>query len=207
MTQNTQVRDSTFDINESMSSAPRRERYRWVFKRRGLLMLPPVLFCLFSTVGDIEWDSAVLPIGLTVFSLGVLLRFWCQLHLHYRLGIHKVLTISGPYEWVRNPIYIGNTLVLLGLCIFSEVVYFLPVMLLWAIVVYSFVVRYEEAHLLNKYGQPYREYCQRVPRWLPRIPSHRKVVAVRKFIPSSILAVTHNLLILLPFVLIELLLD
>lgn len=189
---------------DTTASVRVREKYHWVFKRRGLLMLPPTLFCLFSTIGDVEWDSLVLPLGLAVFGAGVALRFWCQLHLHYRLRVRKVLTTTGPYARVRNPIYIGNVLVLLGLCIFSEVVYFVPIMLLWAGVVYRYVVRYEEAHLLNKYGEAYREYTQRVPRWIPRLGGERsRSVETREFVLSSLWAEAHNLLILLPFVLVE----
>lgn len=179
------------------------QRYHGFFKRRGLLMVPPLLFCLFASVGSVEHDAVVLPLGFAVFFVGVVIRFWAQLHLHYRLRVRKTLTTTGPYAWTRNPIYIGNTAVVLGLCIFSEVVYFLPVMLVWAVVLYNLVIRYEEAHLLTKYGKPYFEYMQQVARWVPSRPKPAPEADVRPHVLTSMWAETHNLLILLPFVLVE----
>ena len=72
--------------------------------------------------------------------------------LHYRLKMRKVLTSTGPYAWVRNPIYIANTSMLVGLTCTSEHFWFVPIMLLWCAVVYHYVVRREESHLRDKYG-------------------------------------------------------
>ena len=72
---------------------------------RGLLVALPYVFQLLVFVDEYEVDSVVWPVGLLVFSLGVSLRIWAQIHLHYRLKIRKILTATGPYAYVRNPIY------------------------------------------------------------------------------------------------------
>src|SRR3954452_17361109 len=94
---------------------------------------------------------------------------WSQKYLGYRLRIKRNITTSGPYALVRNPIYIGNTLVILGTVVMSEVLWMVPVTLLWCAMVYSFVVRYEERLLTAKYGKEYLDYLVAVPRWLPRL--------------------------------------
>ncbi len=80
----------------------------------------------------------------------------------------KELVITGPYRYVRNPIYVGVVLIYIGY--FSWFGY-------WAILIYavlafigahSFVVLYEEPTLKGKFGASYEEYLKNVPRWVPK---------------------------------------
>ena len=175
--------------------------FDFFYKRRGLLMLPPCLFMLFIFSHETEQVAYIWPTGLGVFSAGVALRIWAQMHLHYRLSIRKSLTTTGPYTYVRNPIYIANTTMLLGLTVLSELLWFLPVMLLWCAVVYTFVVKREEAHLTEKYGAPYVAFLESVPRWIPRVPLIMPVRAsVRHFAVQSVVAELHCILWIIPFI-------
>jgi hypothetical protein len=129
--------------------------------------------------------------------------------LHYRLKERKRLTTTGPYAFVRNPIYIANTILLLALCVLSELVWFMPLMLLWCIFVYRKVVAYEEVHLCEKYGDAYRDFLQQIPRWKPqfreRVPAHYG--NLRAYLWPSVLAEVHCVLLLIPFALKEFMLD
>ncbi|MGI6398332.1 MAG: methyltransferase family protein [Desulfomonilia bacterium] len=89
------------------------------------------------------------------------------MHLHYRLKVHKTLTLTGPYLYVRNPIYIGNTLILAGITVLAGLLWFVPVMVIACGFTYHMTVLYEEGHLTRKYGQGYVEFLERIPRWLP----------------------------------------
>ncbi len=178
--------------------------YNMIYKIRGILMAPPFLFLVFVFHGETERDHVIWPVGLAIFGVGVLIRVWAQIHLHYRLRIHKILTKTGPYTYVRNPIYIGNTSMLLGLTVLSELLWFLPVMLLWCMAVYTFVVRREEAHLLQKYGQSYGEFLRNVPRWMPRAAragnGHDSRAQWRCYLWPSIAAELHCFIWLIPLV-------
>lgn len=177
------------------------ERYHFAYRFRGVLMAPPYLFMCCVFLKEWEVDAIIWPLGLMVFGLGVALRIWAQMHLHYRLSVHKQLTTTGPYRWTRNPIYLANATMLLGLTVLSELLWFLLVMLLWCAVVYYFVVRREEAHLLEKYGEPYAQYLARVPRWAPQLPPRRKGAAgAAGFLLPSIRAEVNCLLLLIPLV-------
>ena len=176
-------------------------RKQWVYRIRGLLMLPPAAFIVLFSLGEFENDGLVWPVGLTIFAAGMAIRIWAQMHLHYRLRVHKKLTTTGPYVYVRNPIYIANTLLMLGLTVVSELIWFLPIMLLWCIVLYRYVVRTEEAHLLEKYGEPYAHFIETVPRWIPKIvPGKADRPSVAGFFWSSVTAELHCLLWLLPLI-------
>lgn len=185
-----------------------KERFEWAYRFRGLLMVPPYVALMLVCVGETEHESVIWPIGLVVFFAGVLLRVWAQMHLHYRLRVRKVLTTTGPYSLVRNPIYIANTAILLGLAVVSELLWFVPVMLAWCAVVYALVVCREERHLLSKYGQPYADYLEAVPRWKPSLQGpHSARFAARPFFWASVRAELHCLMWLIPLLGKEFLLD
>ncbi len=78
------------------------------------------------------------------------------------------LVTRGFFNHVRNPLYVGNVLILLGLL----VVWNAPLAYLagvpFFLVGYVAIVAAEEAFLRRKFGAEYDEYARRVPRWLPR---------------------------------------
>src|SRR5262249_44185966 len=74
----------------------------------------------------------------------------------------------GPYRYVRNPMYVGAFLVLLGFGLFEKSPAILLFTLPWFVLAHLFVIVYEEPHLRATFGQTYEQYCQAVGRWLPR---------------------------------------
>jgi len=121
------------------------------------------------------------------------------------VNVHKILTMTGPYAYVRNPVYIANTIMFVSMAFFGQLYWFAPVMAVYCMVIYSIVVRYEESCLLAKYGQPYAEYIDIIPRWLPKfnqIQQHTHT-NVSQFFVSSFFAEAPSLLLLVPFVIEE----
>jgi protein-S-isoprenylcysteine O-methyltransferase Ste14 len=79
---------------------------------------------------------------------------------------------SGPYRWVRNPIYLAALLIVGG-----EAWLFLSLPLLayagaMAVCFHLFVIGYEERTLGRRFGASYAEYRRTVPRWIPHRPRH-----------------------------------
>lgn len=75
---------------------------------------------------------------------------------------------TGPYRYVRNPIYLSAMVIIL-----AEAWLFASVSLLWyaggaAVAFHLLVVAYEEPRLAARFGDGYRDYRRAVPRWLPR---------------------------------------
>jgi protein-S-isoprenylcysteine O-methyltransferase Ste14 len=79
----------------------------------------------------------------------------------------KVFVVSGPYRFSRNPMALGGLLILLG----EAVVYYSPSLLelaiLYGVVVYFNAMFIEEPELRERFGEPYKDYLKRVPRFLP----------------------------------------
>jgi protein-S-isoprenylcysteine O-methyltransferase Ste14 len=111
-------------------------------------------------------------LGAMVFVLALALAAWAIVTIT-RAGSNVPTNLpttsiveSGPYRFTRNPIYLGMFLGLIGLGIAFDNLW-LPMMLVpFASVVRYGVVACEEAYLERKFGDVYRGYRSRVPRWL-----------------------------------------
>ena len=75
---------------------------------------------------------------------------------------------AGPYRYVRNPMYVGGFIVLLGFGLIERSPAILLFTLPWLLLAHLFVILYEEPHLRSTFGETYEEYCRTVRRWLPR---------------------------------------
>jgi protein-S-isoprenylcysteine O-methyltransferase Ste14 len=81
----------------------------------------------------------------------------------------KELVTTGPYHYIRNPIYGGVLLIFLGHFLWFGYWALLIYTVLAFLGVHFFIIAYEEPILKRKFGAAYEEYLRRVPRWLPRV--------------------------------------
>jgi protein-S-isoprenylcysteine O-methyltransferase Ste14 len=114
-------------------------------------------------------------IGLVSISLGVVLLASCILEFA-RAGrgtlapvdAPRKLVVRGLYRYVRNPMYLSVTGIVLGEALMARSG---PLLLYWAgffAAANLFVIAYEEPALRRRFGDPYTRYTERVGRWLPR---------------------------------------
>lgn len=80
------------------------------------------------------------------------------------------LVVTGPYRWVRNPMYLGVELVILGQAALLRQPVLLAYGVVVGVVVASFVHLYEEPTLRASHGSAYDAYRDAVPAWVPRPP-------------------------------------
>lgn len=141
------------------------------FKLRGILVLPPILVLFLCLRWEWEYEPGLWTTGLLLFLPGVVLRVWAQRHLKYRLKERHRLATRGPYACTRSPVYLGNLLILAGLCVLCELPWMIPLACGWALLVYDCAIRFEETRLAKRHGDAYATYCRQVNRWWPRIPA------------------------------------
>jgi protein-S-isoprenylcysteine O-methyltransferase Ste14 len=79
----------------------------------------------------------------------------------------KQLVVSGLYRYVRNPMYLGVLLVLIGESLLFQSSSFLIYTLIWLALVHLNVLVYEEPNLHQKFDGSYDAYRAHVPRWIP----------------------------------------
>lgn len=175
---------------------------RLLWKHRNVMAGLPLIFVLLSTRGEYGVDRVIWPLALALAILGVVLRAWARRHCAYGQRRPMRLTTSGPYACVRNPLYIGNLLIIMGAAVASELVWATPLILMWAFFVYDRVAQHEERGMIAQYGEDYLRYAAQVPRWLP---ARRLPIGMGE---GNWIAITMhqslNLLVLVPFIAKEL---
>ncbi len=148
---------------------------------RAFAYIPPFIFMMIYSHGEIEDGYIIWPLGISIVLLGVGARAWSTKHVGRRLlGMKKkgkMLIRTGPYSIVRNPLYIGNISIAAGLSILSELIWLVPFLILYFFMLNHFVVLYEEKKLLSRWGDEYQTYLNEVPRWMPRVKKWHGVKA------------------------------
>jgi protein-S-isoprenylcysteine O-methyltransferase Ste14 len=120
-------------------------------------------------------DAALNWVGLALAVAGQVLRF-------YTLGqardgtsgqdanlIAVQLNHRGPYAYVRNPLYVGNLGICLGLMLIAHDPWVYALGLGFFFGSYYFIIRAEENFLRGRFGEAYEDFLRKVPRWLPRL--------------------------------------
>ena len=145
---------------------------------------PPFLFlgalalgCLLSLIlpippGLAQPNTLALMVGLTFVAIGFLLAA-LSVRRFQLAGTSVVpgepstaLVVKGPYAFTRNPIYVGFVLVYFGLAIMLTSLWVLLLSIPLLVILQRGVVEREEAYLDRQFGEAYRKYKARVPRWL-----------------------------------------
>lgn len=130
----------------------------------------------FGRLAPLPWpgvgDLAARSIGLGIGALGVALAVWAIATM-VRAGTAvrpdrgaSVLVTEGPFRRFRNPIYLADTMILLGLAELSKNIWFAIFALLFAILVTWLAILPEERHLEARFGDEYRAYKERSRRWI-----------------------------------------
>jgi protein-S-isoprenylcysteine O-methyltransferase Ste14 len=83
-----------------------------------------------------------------------------------------VLNTTGSYSVVRHPLYLGNSLIALGLSLFSRTWYLPLIVSLATLLYYERIAAREEAFLEERFGEPFREWAARVPALIPRFSGY-----------------------------------
>ena len=118
------------------------------------------------------------PIGFGLASLGALLAGACIVAFVTRgrgtpapFDPPREFVASGPYRYVRNPMYVGAAMVILGCGLVLSSPSVVVLGLAFILIMHLFVVLYEEPALAHRFGATYRSYRSSVRRWLIRKPS------------------------------------
>lgn len=182
----------------------------WTVKARSTLQwwrVPLMTAFVIFGIYLIKSQSVWLWVGMAVTFVGELIQLWAASHLRK----DKALATSGPYSYVRNPMYFGRFFVLFGIIImiqqawWSITQYFnIPLIvvgyvILFALYVYSRIDR-EELRLARIFGEDYILYRGEVRRLLPRLRPYSHAVN-RRFKWSQIVA-NHEYLNLLAILLV-----
>ena len=95
-----------------------------------------------------------LAIGALIATIGEGMRIWAAGHLEKG----REVTMSGPYRLTRHPLYMGSTMIGVGLAVASASVVVAALIGLYLVLTLSAAIATEEAHLTQKFGEAYPAY-------------------------------------------------
>ena len=140
----------------------------------GFLVVVPqrILRASGHVAGDSVGLAEVAGVGIVV--LGFVLVLWCIVTFAFvgegtaaPFDPPRKLVVVGPYRFVRNPIYIGAIVAMLGAAMALWSGWLVLYALVVLIATHLLVILYEEPHLRHVFGQPYEDYLRTVHRWIP----------------------------------------
>jgi len=159
-----------------------------------LLLLAVAIPLLARSRGD--HHTAWVALGFALCVLGQSLRAWVlgvvpdgTSGQNERL-IATDLNTSGPYALTRNPLYLGNLLITLGLCAIAHDAILAALAAVLFALQYRAIIAAEEAFLREKFGARFDEWTSRVPRFWPRGPAPGG--SPRPWSPRRVLRKEHN---------------
>lgn len=138
---------------------------RWTPKlrtRAAWLLAVPFLVLARPTADTLAWGGVVGTVGLA-------LRAWSAGTIHK----NRSLTTSGPYAFMRNPLYLGSFFIGVGLSLAGGSWIWVAVFVGFFGAAYAPTIAAEQARLAELFGSRYADYAQNVPALVPRLTPYR----------------------------------
>jgi len=152
--------------------------------RPNRLPWPPIVYCIaiaasvvLGYVLPLPWIGQ--PLSDILFAIGWLMvagTIAIDIAAMRTLARHKTtimphrgsdhLVTDGPFSFTRNPIYVANTMLMIGVGLISGIFWFLPLAVIAAYVTQKLAIEREERHLDARFGKRYRDYRKKVRRWI-----------------------------------------
>jgi protein-S-isoprenylcysteine O-methyltransferase Ste14 len=115
------------------------------------------------------WFGRPTPRSVLCGALVGLLGLWTRAYAAGYLHKQEVLTVTGPYAYTRNPLYLGSAILALGAGIATRSWISISILFLYFTLFYSIVMRREEKELHLRHGASFDNYARAVPLFLPRL--------------------------------------
>ena len=148
-----------------------------LFSNRSFTPIPMVLMIIYFSNPIISYVFY----GLFLLIIGESIRIYS---VSYAGGVTRTMNVgapelctSGPYSRTRNPLYIGNMLIYLGVVLIAGGEYLSTlflIVIIYFIFQYSMIISLEEEKLNKLFGNRYEEFCKNVPRIFPRLKPWKK---------------------------------
>ena len=176
-----------------------------LFSNRSFTPIPIVLMIIYFSDPIISY----VVYGLFLLIIGESIRMYS---VSYAGGVTRTMNVgapelctSGPYSRTRNPLYIGNMLIYLGIVLIAGGEYLSTlflIVIIYFIFQYSMIISLEEEKLNKLFGPRYKEFCNNVPRIFPRLnpwenSDIKKPLSIKKVIKSEKRTLQNIFLILL----------
>lgn len=144
----------------------------WEHQRTGLSKLVAALAFLVVALTQSHWElnhenvaTFLFSTGLGLAAIGATGRIWCSFFISGRKD--GELVTEGPYSISRNPLYVFSCIGLVGVGLSTETLTYPLLFLVIFGLYYPGIMAREERRLEELFGESFRQYRQRVPRFWP----------------------------------------
>ena len=138
-----------------------------IFKYRGLVW---GIFAAAILVFPVSFSASRAAASVPLLAAGQALRFWAAGFIpKYRtltVGAPSLVT-SGPYAWVRNPLYAGNGIMGLGWAVMAGPVWCAVFAVVYFVLYRLVIIPFEERFLSERFGEEYERYMRSTPSIIP----------------------------------------
>ena len=139
-------------------------------------MIPPGAFFMrwrvrlgYPLAAVVLGFSRPTPRSILLGGIVGLFGLWLRAYAAGYLQKQEVLTVTGPYAFTRNPLYLGSSILALGAAIATRSWISAFLLILYFAIFYSMVMRREEKELRMSHGTAFEEYARAVPLFFPRL--------------------------------------
>ena len=119
------------------------------------------VFLGFVFAAIVVWLATPTPrsllIGAAIAIAGESIRVWAAGHLEKS----KEVTQSGPYRYTRHPLYLGSSLIGIGMAVAANNMLVVVIVAAYLLLTFTAAMRSEEAHLREKFGDAYDAYAEK----------------------------------------------
>jgi protein-S-isoprenylcysteine O-methyltransferase Ste14 len=109
------------------------------------------------------------PPSILLGALTGVIGLWVRAYAAGYLHKQEVLTVTGPYAYTRNPLYLGSAILALGAGIATRSGISALILIAYFAIFYSIVMRREEKELHLRHGASFEAYARTVPLFIPRL--------------------------------------
>lgn len=141
-----------------------------------LVMAPATILTIFSapTIELSDTSTILLAIiGWILFCSGAFFRWWATLYIGGRKDNIHLVICEGPYSVIRHPLYFGTVLIGASTAFFVGSTIYAVALAITAVLYLGITLPKEEQALIGIYGDAYRSYMKRIPRFWPRWSTYR----------------------------------
>jgi protein-S-isoprenylcysteine O-methyltransferase Ste14 len=115
------------------------------------------------------WLARPSPQSILAGAIIGAIGLWIRARAAGYLQKQQVLTVTGPYSYTRNPLYLGSFILIIGVAVTAHSLPSALILFSYFALFYSFVMRREERELYQHHGNAFQEYARTVPLFFPRL--------------------------------------
>jgi protein-S-isoprenylcysteine O-methyltransferase Ste14 len=128
-----------------------------------------ISFLILLTIVGMPTNADLYFLGVAVATLGIAVRLWASGHVNK----NKVLATTGPYAYVRHPLYVGNHVIAFGFCLASGLWWSFLAWIALGIFYYPQTIAHEDKHLARVFPGEWKTWSNETRALIPRLRPYR----------------------------------